>query len=499
MFFRAKINQLVFTGSDYCLLVDAGECEEISVIIEEQCATGGDWAEKYAGTFTLFGCEKDPDLSEITATPKTADLYTCFLNWWGNEMNVYDCGPEVSARGVIGRYEAGLYPCYQCRATPDVTPCNTHADACVEYSIVASYPSPKCPEPNRYEIQTSWHREVGTGTPSSPPPYGTGWTYLGDNDWWKCPSSNDVSLGVYQYGRDFNTLLEYVFGLATCAAPITVRSHFFGINATHLMPPPGEVYDFAGEYLQKITFHQKSDVKRPDGNKSFSKVWTLKPKDLLDDLRRLFNVYWIIQGTPEEPELILEHLSYFTTGVGYDYSAKKIRRKHKQDDTGIPKKELFKFSDDAEFSNAQQGYPILYECGDGEKTTKLALFTNAVREINESVNAENIADRNFVLMATFEASGQRLIYSENEPLGWRKLHEKLHLHGRYFGSGTLNNLAETFISPRKNKRLQPFTVPFCCGVDYVPELLVNTRLGEAAVQNAEQNHFRQTLKLEVNI
>ena len=498
VFFRVKVNDLTFTGADYCTIIEVGECEEIGVLIEERCPLG-DWAAIYAGTFTLFDAEVDRDRSEITVTPKTADLYKCVLDWWNNEVNVYDSGAEIAARGVIGRYEAGLYPCYVCRATPYGPPCNTQTDACEEYRIVASYPSPKCPEPNRFEIQTSWHREVGTGTPSSPPTYGTGWSYISGNDWWRCPDNDALSIGVHLYGRDFNELLLYVIGLATCENPITVRSHFFGINATHLSPPPGDAYDFAGEYLQKITLHQKSDVKRPDGNKSFSKVWTLKPKDLLDDLRRMFNVYWIMQGTPEEPELVLEHLSYFVAGVGYDYSSKKIRSKYKQDDTGIPKKEVFKWSDDVELANIHQGYPIEYECGDGERTTKVAIFTNDVRAVNESVNAENIADKNYVLMSTFEANGQRLIYPENEPLGWVQLHTKLHKYGRFFATGEMNNTAAIFTNPRKNKRLQPFTVPFCCGVDYVPEVLVNTRLGEAAVQNAEQNHFRQTLKLEVNI
>lgn len=158
VFFRVKVNDLTFTGADYCTIIEVGECEEIGVLIEERCPLG-DWAAIYAGTFTLFDAEVDRDRSEITVTPKTADLYKCVLDWWNNEVNVYDSGAEIAARGVIGRYEAGLYPCYVCRATPDVTPCNTHADACVEYSIVASYPSPKCPEPNRFEIQTSWHRE----------------------------------------------------------------------------------------------------------------------------------------------------------------------------------------------------------------------------------------------------------------------------------------------------------------------------------------------------
>lgn len=498
VFFRVKVNEVTFTGADYCLIIQAGDCEEIGVLIEEKCP-GGDWVEIYAGTFTLFDAEIDRDRSELKATLKTADLYKCILDWWNTEINVYNSGPEVAARGVIGRYEAGLYPCYACRATPDISPCNSHADACVEYSVIASYPSPKCPEPNRYEVNTMWHREVGTGTTTMPPPYGTGWSYISGNDWWRCPDNDDLSIGIYLYGRDFNDMLEYVLGLSTCDNPVTVRSHFFGINATHLSPPPGDAYDFAGEYLQKITLHQKSDVKRPDGNKSFSKVWTLKPKDLLDDLRRIFNVYWVMQGTPEAPEIILEHISYFAAGVGYDFSTKKIRRKYKQDDTGIPKKEVFKWSDDVELANIHQGYPIEYSCGEGERSTKVAIFTNDVRAVNESVNAENIADKNFVLMATFEANGQRLIYPENEPLGWAMLHTKLHKHGRFFSSGKMNGTSTIFTNPRKNKRVLPFTVPFCCGQQYAPELLVDTRLGEAAVQSAEQNHYRQTLKLEVNI
>jgi hypothetical protein len=342
-----------------------------------------------------------------------------------------------------------------------------------------------------------WHREVGTNTPTQPPTYSGPWQPLSGSSWWRCPDQGAVDLGTFKYGRTLQSVITYMAGLIGCG--LSVRSHFFGIDATHPPPPANAAYAFALEYLQNVTLHQKSDVKRPDGDKSFSKVWTMKLKDLLDDLREMFNVYFVVTGAQGARVMTLEHFSYWETLHGLDLSGRKIKRAYRQDDDGSPQKESFKWSDDVVLGFEHAGYPIEYECGNGEKEHKVKLFTCDVAQVKASVNAENVSDRNFVLMANRLIGGQRLIYPNNEPLGWLQLHEHLHRHNRYFGTGKMNNSATTFDDPRKTRRLQQFTVPHCCDENFDPTKLVITPLGDGQVQRGARNTIGNTITLDLLI
>lgn len=498
VFYRKKFTQLKFKDADHCLIQAAADCDKIEITIEEKC--DGEWREYVRGKFTHYDCEFDLDHVYTLVTPTTIDLYTCFLDEWETEQNIYNCSAEVSARGVIGTYQAGLFPCYQCRATADISPCNDHtAESCVQFSLIASYPSPKCAEPNRFEVNTAWHREVGVGTSTTPPPYGTGWTLLTGFEWWRCPDSAGVELGVFRYGRAFQAVISYLMEQYTCG--IVTRSHFFDILAEHTPGPPGNTpYTFADDYLQNITLHQKSDVKRPDADKSFSKVWVMKAKDLLDDLRETMNLYWYMAGTIEAPELIIEHISFFDDTFGLDVSSKKIRRRYKQDDQNSPKKETWKWSDDTALNFQHAGYPIEYTCGGAELEHRVKLFTNDVVNVKASVNAENISDKNFVLLANYLSdTGQRLIFGGNNPLGFLELHDNLHRHNRYFEDGRMNNAATTFTTFRKTKRLKQFSVAVCCDQNFNPADLVTTSLGPGRVAQAAHNLIRNKVKLDLLI
>jgi hypothetical protein len=499
VFYRKKFTQLKFKDDDYCLILEADECEKIEILIEEYCDF--EWREYVAGKFTKrYDCEVNKDLKYILVTPTTVDLYTCFFEEWEIEQNIYNCSAEVSARGVIGTYQAGLFPCYECRATANPTPCNVHTDeACVQFSLIASYPSPKCAEPNRFEVNTAWHREVGVGTSTTPPPYGSGWTLLTGFEWWRCPDSDAVDLGVFRYGRTFQSAISYLIGQGSCNT--IVRSHFFGMSATHPSPTPNDAYDFADTYLQNITIHQKSDVKRPDADKSQSKVWTLKQKDLLDDLRETFGLYWFMQGTIENPELVIEHISYFEDVIGLDVSNRKIARVYNQDDSGAPRKEIWKWADDTVLYFRHAGYPIEYGCGGGaDLEHRVRSWTNDVVQVKASVNAENISDKGYVLLANYLAdTGQRLIYERNDKLGFLELHDKLHRHNRYFENGTMNQLPQTFTTYRKTRKLAQFSTAVCCEDNFDASKLVLTSLGLGKIAQAGHNLIRNKVTLDLLI
>lgn len=489
VFYRHKIDsEMVFKGNDFTLINDAPECEVITVTVQRYC--GGDWADYWQGTFTKYDCKFDIDRCELRVKPEVSDKYTCILGDWNTEYNIYG-GTAIQVRSFHGDYEAGLHCCADTQPTPD--PCGDWTDSCLEWSIAI----PVGDFGGGWAVKSCWHRVVGVGTPTTPPPYGDpgDWTHLSGNDWWRCPDETEINLGVMRWGRVFNNVLEGLLDNTGCS--LTVRSHFFNINATHEpAPPDNAAYTFAEANLQKMTLHQKSDVKRPDtSDPSQLKVWVMKPKDMLDDLRTMFNVFWEIRGT----DLVIEHASYFDTLTGADYSDQKIRTEYDADTDGAPQKELFKWSDDVILSTAHSGYPIEYDCGEGEKENRVKNFTNDLASINDTSNAEFIADRGFVLVSNAVYGGVYAVLDSNNALGWVALHDNLHRHGRYFLEGRMNDEDTTFTTAKRVKKLTSFTVQSCCEDDFDPVATITVPAGVGEVKRAGENIFRESLKIDLLI
>lgn len=498
VFFRTSVNsELTFLKADYALISALPDCEKITITVSTWCDDA--WTAQFVGSFTHYDCRFDRDNCSIKVKPKNAvDKYACLTKVWDEEEQVYNAGTAVQTRAFQGTYEnlIGCSTC--CREEYDPSDCNQFDvdDACKEQTIVTqqSATAPFCP--GGYKVQTCYHRIVGVGTPSTPPPYASGWTYMSGNNWWRCPSFQEISIGVLKTGRRFNDVLTYITSLSGCS--LTVRSHFFGLN-TEGHPgeaPDNMAYDYAVAYLQHLTLHQKSDVKRPDSsNPAFPTVWVMKMKDLLNDLRTMFNVYWDIV----DDDLILEHITYFAGAEGADYSALKINRVFEQDDDGAPDTETWKWADDARFGTAFEGWPIIYGCGNSTKENKVTLFTTDVATVRNSQNAEDIQDKGFVLVANTLAAGQYAVISANEPLGWRDLHDNLHRYNRFFLQGSMNDEDTTFESARRTRRLTEFKVDRCCGDEFDPTKDPLTPIGRASVNQATWNLYQDKITLDLRV
>lgn len=486
--------EMTLKGDDFTLVnALTDDCERITVTVEVFC--GGTWtAHPWTGYFTKFDCKFDFFKCTLAAKVKTDDLYDCLAGEWKDEINVYSgTGATILTRAFAGTYEAGKGCCQYCSPTFTLAPCNDFSitDYCEEYTTATQPTSGYCA--GQYLIQTCYHRLVGVGTTVDPPPYGDpgDWTYISGNNWWRCPPFSEIAIGVLRYGRRFDAVLEYMVAQTGCG--LTVRSHFFGINATHTAAPSNDAYDYATANYQDLTIHQKSDVKRPDStNPSLSFVWNMKLKDLLDDLQTIFNVFWKIDGT----SLILEHISYFTQTAGGDYSARTLPLTWEYD-ADTPKKEKF-FWSDAECSTVFEGDPILYDCGNGEVERKVNLFSTDVGFIREEANQDKISDENFVLVSNLLDGSDYWVNDFNRPLGWENLHDKLHRHNRPFTSGTLNGSPETFTTVQKIKKQPPFTVPNCCDAAFDAGQYVTTALGDGSVQEATENLYKDSVELQLN-
>ncbi len=492
--------ELVLTGAGFNLVNDlTNTCERITVTVEVLC--GGTWEPyPWTGYFTKFDTKRDFGginyaQCRMEVKVKTDDLYDCVQREWEDEINIYSSSSVISTKSLKGTYEI-LGPCQFCSLTPIVPPCDDYSvsgESCLEFQS-ATQNTDNC-NPGEFYILCSYHRVVGVGTPTVPPTYGTGWTHLSGNDWWRCPDDNEISLGVLKYGRRFDATLEYMVAQTGCG--LTVRSHFFGINATHAAPPSNTPYTYATANFQDMTVHQKSDVKRPDAaDASFvpptsSAVWKMKLKVLLEDMNTMFNVWWKIDGS----DLIIEHISYFQSAAGADYSTKPMKLQLDYD-ADTPKREIFKWSD-PNVSSQFQGTPIIYDCGNGDKERRVSLFTTDLPFIREEANQEAISDENFVLIANEVIGGEYIIINSNDPLRWFNLHDKLYRHNRPYPSGTMNGEVVTFDSTEKNQKQPAFTVGRCCDVVFDPTKYITTKLGQGDVREATINLFKDRLELEL--
>lgn len=485
-------------GADYTLIKDlADDCEEIAFIVERFCE--GSWVEYWRGKFTKFDCKFDYYKCRLQISVKPNSTYQCIFDGWDLEENIYTgTGDEIQVQEFFGTYET-VNCCYACLpfGTP-VEPVCLNADACEEITVYQEVTSP--PEyPGDCELgdfyaYTCYHRILGTGTALDPPIYGTGWTLLSGTTWWKCPDEDleQLNIGVLRLGRRFDAVLEYLVSQLGCS--LTVRSHFFGINATHAAAPVNDAYDYAGDYYQDMTIHQKSDVKRPYGDPSFSFIWNMKLKDLLNDLQTMFNVFWKLDGT----DLILEHITYFESIAGADYSAVKMPLELEYD-INAPKTERFVWSDE-DCSAIFKGSPITYNCGNGDNERRVSLFSTDVGFVRNISYQDRVSDDNWVLLSCSNTGpgGIYFINERNQPLSWTNLHDKLHRHWRPFTSGTLNGVAVTFDSVEPIKKQPEFTVPLCCDAVFDPSAYITTQIGDGTIQSATENLYRDTLKLQLN-
>jgi len=487
VFLRSKVNgDFTFKNAEYTIIKDVPDCELIEIYLEELC--GETWSEKWRGSFTTYDVRFNENKCLAIVSPKPFDEYECFLEEWETDIVVSAAGVVVEVTPFAGTYEGGEC-CYQCSDTElpaDEPVCLTPANWCFNSPTWLSGSSTTC-DPGFNQFTTCFHRIVGIGTPTTPPPYGTGWTYISGNDWWRCPDAGDLVTPKFDQGRDWKEVLEHMALSNTCG--LTVRSHFFGLNATHDAPPDNIAYTFATDNLQDLQLHQKSDIKRPyatDPAQSFT--WKMTWRKLLEDLRIMLNVYWKIDGT----DLILEHISYFEATLGTDYSNTNIALEYGKQEGGAPNVERFFWVDvAATFTEPHLGYPISYgDCGEGKITRNLSYFSNDVSYIATVSNPEEITDAGFCLIATEVVDGDRVIIDNNNPLGWVALHENLHKHNRYFATGNMNDTPDTaFLSTIKTRKLTPFTALVCCGDEFDPSQNITTLAGVGQIQKATVNYF----------
>ena len=504
-------------SEDYALLLPefANECQEITLTIEKLC--GGVYGTYWTGVFKMgSGTTHDQDKCFITIKPKTADAYKCFEDGLDTEQNVFG-GSPVSTLSVGGTIETEL-----CTMTNSQASCNDFYQAyfqplndcldeptewCLQSNVVLlngdadAHSCDFSTQPHFLVQQTTWHREIletdCIGGQPVPPPFSSGWQLLENNcgatnksTWWRCPSSTGQILGPYDTGRNFKVFLQNVVDNMDCA--LTVKSDFFGINAAG-DAPDNIAYDFAAANCHNITVHHKSDIKFPGVvGSSTSAAWTLKAKDWFEDLKKIFNVDYII----ENGVLILEHVSFFTAGMGIDLSNVKMPKKLEYGGTEDVKYENFHWPESV--SSAFRSQPIVYDCGTETKDPRCVLLHADIAYIQDPDNDEKVGDEGFVLISNEVFEGNLIVNSENDPFRWVNLQNHLHKHDRLYKTGKINGVQQEFLSWIPYIKQEKFSHSRCCNdATFKANELITTPLGIASVETANENIYTDKLELEL--
>lgn len=503
IFYRWRLARPVtFRGLTYTDLnaLDVDECEEVTVQIQRRCE--GSFSTILTGHFNAGDWRDNRDDCEITVTVVTNDQYECFLTNWETPINLYALGVVPVRPYPITELYVHDQAYQECAECGTIVPIGDPANWCAEPEYIGCTASiNECVGGETTDAYTGYHRMEAPGTcdgttPVAPTPDDY-WTLLDDDcptgsTWWRCPGGDvNTTTAPLPYGRLFADVLDAIF--LPCG--LTVVSDFFDINPD-ATAPDNAAYDFAALYLQNMTVHQKSDVKRPySSDPAQSKQWDMQPEQLLNDLRILFNVYWTINTAGDE--IRLEHITYFEQAGGLDCTADPQRLDTEREVDDNVKSEFFQYVDPDSSSAYFLGSPIVYDCGKEKKERRCQLFSTDVVFI-QNTNSEGFADSGFVLCSTEGTGDERYLVRDNRPLAFTELHENLHRHYRYWKTGTLNGDPVTFDSYVPTLKQPTFGHTLCCGDVFDENKPVTTQIGagfiEAAVYTIETDRILLNIK-----
>ena len=448
--------------------------------------------------------------------PSPADDYRCFEKEAKKEINVYGAvTPALRVRGVGGLYNKVLCTKEYDDCAGDTEP-TTPLDDCVpapvanwcllsdkvteskyiRYDPVDGYPEDEC---TTWAQATKWHRETAEGTcnagVATPPTYASGWNLITDDcagsgvsTWWRCPGSEEMA-GDYGNASTLGNFINTILTQMGCG--LTVKSDFFDINTVG-DAPANDAYAYAAANLQHITVHQKSDIKSKGDADSTAPSWVLKMNEWLNDLRRLFNVYYII----ENGVLIIEHYTFFTSVLGLDISDRKTERLVDYAGGNKVGSELFYYMDE-DCSEDFAAKPILYDCGEEEKEQRCLLISTDLVYIENEDNAEKISDEGFVLIANERNGTDYIIMNNNEPLRWGNLLGNLHKEGRLYKSGTLNEVHQDFENWRPYISQKDVEAKKCNCTGFNANDKVKTDYGTGEISTAKYNVYTGKMKLDI--
>lgn len=322
----------------------------------------------------------------------------------------------------------------------------------------------------------------------------------------------DSANTVFDNGLPLPDVLN-AFVLNYCPG-ITIKSDFFQINPQN----PSNINYVTGKptKVNYITLFQKSDVKRPNAAGNASKMeWSWDK--LMTTLKYMFNVEWRIENS----KLVIEHTSFFKSGIGMDLTQPKYainvkgKRKYTYTNDTIPKQEVWTFKESSNGGDFP-GLPIVYTNGCVTRGGKDTIKTYAIEDVmtdvefavsNPASDSQLVSDEGIVFMAAQKSGDTYSIISEpgiletntrvNNSLALAQLMRDYHRYNRPLKSGRLNGYETTFLSVEPTKKGTTISIPFCCGDSFDPDDTITTPLGVGIVDKAKFNFMSSTLELDL--
>jgi hypothetical protein len=472
------------------ILIMDNSCYEFFISID---LYNDSWTEFWVGTFnsTLWEINRDKKYLKVKTEPYEYAI-NCIKENWNTIINLWDMPERVAVKPNYTSYDIFEFldtytePCDQ-QDIPSGVDEYCFSDVTQIYSGFQNY-----------QCLFFWHRLVRPGTcedgdpipPDLVPEHS--WYFLSGTCpaplFWRCPDSERLT-ATYDNGVFFNDFVEYLFAQTGCG--LQVRSIFFGIVET-TGGPDNSAYQAAALYLREMVVFQKSDIKRFDSsNNSDKPSWVAKLSDLLNDLWIMFKV----KPRDEDGILRLEHISYYESLEGNDYTSENYQNILKRDNSEAKRLTRFYFKDE-QCSDYFKGSPIEIFCGDGEDEKRLSLFATDLIFTTDSDNAESITDAGWFLMATQLEGGERRVIDENRPLSWTELHANFHTY-EMAGVGKINNEDVVPESLAKTRKQPPFKVRKRICDDFSPETYQITSLGQGDVDSADWSIEKNTLELNL--
>jgi hypothetical protein len=529
-YYRLSIAEdMPFTGADYTFLkgLDDAGCGTYDFIV------------KYLGNEVYRGLLRVQantalDLRDciFRATIEPQDAYTCLVENWEQEFNIFIGTAKYRAKTLLGTIATVT-------CTNDVSASN------ILVVIAMLAPNGCLTAPTgawaleRWTIeqigidlwrsQAVWVREETTtdcvgGSPAPPP--GGGWVLVADrcgvdneSDWARTPAMVEVFFendGIryeeryeiasedveYGNGVRLNDVLET---FAPCG--LDVVSDFFSLDGDDTHPSNG-AYTAAKANLMNVLIYQKSDVRLPDAiSPASSGRWTYK--SLLEHLKFQYNV---------EPRIIagvlrLEHVSYWAASPGLDLTASPYvsfvgtALGYAWDNENLAKLERWSFMEPV--SVTFTGRPIEYaDCvpqrAQSERPYNMNRINNDISYI--TANPDLASDDGFSFVATANIKGDIYILSEppiplNVLLSLNGHHaignllDKYHRWDRLLPTGNLNGNIVTFASSLP-RRVQPdFSIIYNRALfhsTYIADAYVVTELGNGEVAQARYEAYSCT-------
>ncbi len=552
------------------------KCENVFFNIYKKC--NGSETIWWSGKLAFVEGEFDVDHCILEILPRSFDVYDCIFAMWEKDLNIFaginagkvtalDRNPCRNPDEVVlttADYESAFIETRVCTkhiANLKLDGVSDFSDECLVLwngqpdklgwkmkSNIITYDNNTSTQSGT--VTTTWVREkVRTnclnGTPVPPP--GDGWILYEFNCsigslWVRPPLEiNFDADGKYKQlkfvnGRYLNDVIKYLVGdwqnqicFSTCK--YKVKSNFFGIDPDANPNPTNNIaYQKAVQRCWHLVIHHITDIARWDLGQPATLNYVdeskrpqfITLKKLLNDLKVMFNVHWLIDESTQPPTLRIEHYSYFKKNFMLDlvldsvdgktkyYNYTNGLHKYTYNKENLPKKEFFKFMypTDIAFNGDFDGFPIEYNenCSSSQdETLQCELFTTNVNHIISNSDKFE-GSEGYVLIESngnghFMYDGGLISHKPklNGFLSFANLHYNFHRHGRPQRDGKINSLQQQFKSYKKQK-VQKLRIPFCCNdiIQFNPTDLVKTQLGWGDVNDAVYSEPSEVLELELH-